>query len=219
MSTPFRGIDTYLTRAFSLSGTSEAETLYDEWASAYDTDLIGVGYASPRRAVEAVIDNLLPTALSSRDKLAILDAGCGTGLVGTCLSASSLGGKFELDGVDLSAGMLEVARGKGVYRYLDTADLNKGIEKEDGSYDVVVCVGTLTKGHVGAEVLGEFARLTGKSGLIVATVHDEIWESGGFDNIIDSLKQRRLVEIVSLDRFGIVEGETKGGRMVVLRTI
>ncbi|KAL4878466.1 S-adenosyl-L-methionine-dependent methyltransferase [Aspergillus karnatakaensis] len=213
---PTFGITDYLPRAFALSGTSEAKTFYDEWAGAYDTDINSVGYASPRRAVEAIIDNL-STSLSCNNKLRILDAGCGTGLVGDCLTRSSLAGKFELDGVDLSEGMLSVARKKGVYRHLDIADLTKGIEKEDGGYDVVVCVGTLTKGHVGAEVLGEFARLTREGGLVVATVHEGVWESGGFEGVIGDLKDKGIVDVVGLGGFGILEEESTGGRMVVLR--
>ncbi|KAL3433415.1 S-adenosyl-L-methionine-dependent methyltransferase [Aspergillus tetrazonus] len=213
------GIDFYLPRAFSLRGGSEAQSFYDEWAHAYDADINGVGYASPRRAVDAIIDNLPPSLISRPEKLQILDAGCGTGLVGDCLAQSSLSGKFDLNGVDLSEGMLEVARGKGIYQSLETADMNEGIPSPDGRYNVVVCVGTLTKGHVGAGVLEEFARLTMKNGLVVATVHDGIWESGGFKDVIGKLKEKRVVKVVSLDSFGILEDESQGGRMVILKKI
>ncbi|KAI9151429.1 Methyltransferase-like protein 27 [Paramyrothecium foliicola] len=164
-------IDQFLQRAFALAGTSEAETLYDEWASGYDADLHGRSYASPRRSVVTIMENVLPLP---NENLKILDAGCGTGLVGDCLAQSQLAKKFVLDGVDLSAGMLAIAREKGTYRELMTANLNDKIEKPDGSYDVVVCVGTLTKGHVGPAVLTEFTRLVVMSGLVVATVLDEM---------------------------------------------
>ncbi|KAL4752260.1 hypothetical protein BDW72DRAFT_192205 [Aspergillus terricola var. indicus] len=213
------GINSYLPRAFALSGTSEAQNFYDEWARAYDADINGVGYASPRRAVDAIIDNLPLSLTSGPEKLQILDAGCGTGLVGDCLARSSLAGSFCLNGVDLSEGMLNVAREKGVYQSLETADLNEGIPSPDGKYDIVVCVGTLTKGHVGAGVLGEFARLTVKGGLVVATVHDGIWEKGGFEAVIGRLKEKRVVKVLSLDAFGILEEESQGGRMVVLNKI
>ncbi|KAK2593194.1 hypothetical protein QQS21_009123 [Conoideocrella luteorostrata] len=204
----------YLQRAYSLAGNSEAQSLYDEWAGVYDSDLIGTGYASPRRSVEAVINNISPPG---SDKLTILDAGCGTGLVGDCLARSSLAGKFIVDGVDLSAGMLAVARQKGVYRELETANLNERIERPDGSYDILVCVGTLTKAHVGPNVLAEFARLTAKRGLIVATVHDEVWESGGYKAEVERLQGAGAVQIVSTDEFGILEESGTGGRMVVLK--
>ncbi|KAH8168916.1 methyltransferase domain-containing protein [Sarocladium implicatum] len=206
----------FLQRAYALDGTSEAKTLYDEWAGGYDTDLTQAGYASPRRSVEAIVKNLSPDSFSS-EKLEILDAGCGTGLVGDCLARSPLANKFALDGIDLSSGMLATAREKGIYRYLSTADLNEKIGKPDGSYNVIVCVGTLTKGHVGPKVFAEFARLTAKQGLIVATVHGEIWESGGYRAEVEKLRDTGEVKVVSTDEFGILEEESEGGRMVVLR--
>ncbi|KAI1150391.1 S-adenosyl-L-methionine-dependent methyltransferase [Nemania diffusa] len=208
----------YLERAYALSGTAAAQRLYDEWAGAYDADNTGKGYASPRRCVEAVIRHLpIPPSLPPTKQLRILDAGCGTGLVGASLSRSALAGRFALDGVDLSAGMLAVAAAKGVYGDLRTADLNAGIEGGDGSYDVVMCVGTLTKAHVGPGVLVEFARLTAKGGLVAATVHDEVWESGGYRAEVERLRDVGAVEIVSTEAFGILEEANTGGRMVVLR--
>ncbi|RYP57433.1 hypothetical protein DL770_010678 [Monosporascus sp. CRB-9-2] len=212
-STTAARIDQYLQRAYALAGSSEAQSLYDEWAGVYDIDNNAKGYASPQRCVETVINNISST---SSVKLKIFDAGCGTGLVGDCLAQSSLAEKFVLDGVDLSAGMLAVARKKGVYRELETANLNERIEKPDGSYDVVVCVGTLTKGHVGPKVLIELARLTAKSGLIVATVHNEVWESGGYKAEIEKLRDVGIVQIVSTEEFGILKEANTGGRMVVL---
>lgn len=213
-STTAARTDQYLQRAYALAGSSEAQSLYDEWAGIYDTDLNATGYASPQRCVEAVVKNI---SSSSSQKLRILDAGCGTGLVGDCLAQSPLAQKFVLDGVDISAGMLAAARNKGVYRELETANLNERIDRPDGSYDVVVCVGTLTKGHVGPGVLAEFARLTVKSGLIVATVHDEVWESGGYKAEVERLQDVGTVQIVSTDEFGILKEASTGGTMVVLK--
>lgn len=211
-TTPPARIHQYLERAYALSGSAEARGLYDEWAGFYDADNAN-GYASPRRCVETVVKHVSPTS----DQLKIFDAGCGTGLVGDCLAQSSLAGRFVLDGVDISAGMLALAREKGVYRDLWTVDLNERIEKPDGAYDLVVCVGTLTKGHVGPKVLAEFARLTAKSGWIVATVHNEVWESGGYKGEVERLQDGGSVQIVSIDEFGILDWTTVGGIMVVLR--
>ena len=213
-STTAARTDQYLQRAYALAGTSEAQNLYDEWAGIYDTDLNATGYASPQRCVETVVKNVSSTPSG---KLKIFDAGCGTGLVGDCLAQSPLSGKFVLDGVDLSPGMLAAARKKDVYRELETANLNERIEKPDGSYDVVVCVGTLTKGHVGPKVLEEFARLIAKAGLIVATVHDEVWESGGYKDEVERLQKVGAVQIVSTDEFGILQEATTGGKMLVLK--
>ncbi|CAH0047182.1 unnamed protein product [Clonostachys solani] len=206
---------TYLQRAYALSGDAQAQHFYDEWADAYETDNNGLGYASPRRAVEAIIKNVTGDARDTQ--LKVLDAGCGTGLVGACLAQSALAGQFVLDGLDLSPGMLAAARQKGVYRELEEANLNERIRKPDGSYDLVVCVGTLTVGHVGPDVLREFARVAAPSGLIVATVHSGIWESKGYKAEIEKLRDAGTVQVASTDEFGLVEKASTGGIMVVLR--
>lgn len=205
----------YLQRAYKLKDADEARDLYDEWATSYDHDLHASDYESPQRTVDAVVANISDIAGTTQ----ILDAGCGTGLVGECFAKSKLAGRCTIDGNDLSKSMLEVARAKGVYQDLEVANLNEPLGHPDGSYHVITCTGTLTKGHVGAKVFREFARVTSKGGIIVATVHDEIFESNGYKSEVDSLAARNIVEVVSTDDFGIVKGQTKGGRMVVLRKL
>ena len=57
--------------------------------------------------------------MPGRDKLAILDLGCGTGLAGLAFQPLAA----RLDGVDLSPAMIEKARARGIYDHLDVADL------------------------------------------------------------------------------------------------
>lgn len=206
--------DQWLQRLYSMTGSSEAQRLYDEVSGIYDTLNNDGGYCSPQRCVEAILRNLPSTP---SNKLKVFDAGCGTGLVGDALFQSVLAEKLVLDGVDISDGMLAIAHNKGIYRDLEWANLNERINKPDGSYDIVMCVGTLTKGHAGPNVLGELARLTAKSGLIIATVHEDLWERAGFKTEIDKLQHAGIVQIVSTDEMGFLETTCTGGRMAVLR--
>ncbi|QIX00134.1 hypothetical protein AMS68_005651 [Peltaster fructicola] len=205
--------NTFLERAYALTETSGAKTLYDEWAASYDEDLDSQRYVSPQRTVEAIEASVQP---SSR-QLTILDAGCGTGLVGDLLKQSTLGKRMTLTGCDVSPGMLEAAARRGVYHRLDAVDLSKQTSYEADSYDIIACCGTLTKGHVGPGALREFVRIVSSGGLIVATVHNEIWESGGYRKEADAMKSEELVDVVSTDEFGIIEGLNSGGIMLVLR--
>lgn len=115
--------------------------------------------------------------------LEVLDAGCGTGLFGTFLAEA--GGK-NIDGIDLSPGMLEVARNKGVYRYLKLGDLSQPVSEKNCSYDIAVCIGTFTQGHIGPDALAEFVRIA-RGGFVVATILESIWKSGGYESKLSSL--------------------------------
>ena len=158
-------------KAYALSNAADARSLYNEWAASYDKDLKYEQYAFPQRAVEALEGSL--GRGGSIKFLKLLDAGCGTGLVGAVLAQQ--GAKY-IDGVDISPGMLDVARKRGVYTSLEEADLASTIPKPDESYDVVICVGTLTEGHVGPSALDEFSRIVRKGGFIVATITDAVWK-------------------------------------------
>jgi predicted TPR repeat methyltransferase len=212
----------FLSRAYTLDSPSAATTLYSEWAATYDRDLTSALYASPTAAVRALLQHLPAGAGASTKPLDVLDAGCGTGLVGEHFARAmqtSHGRPFFIDGLDLTPSMLQAAAQKGIYRNLDRADLNAFLPLESGSYDIVLCVGTLTKGHVGPNVLSEFVRVARRAtgGLIVATVHEDIWESGGYKAEVDRLGGNGVVQILSTAEFGIISGQSSGGRMVVLR--
>ncbi|NMO89304.1 class I SAM-dependent methyltransferase [Actinomycetospora sp. TBRC 11914] len=198
-----------LDRAYALADADEARALYDEWADSYDDDLSddSQGYVAPELAAAAVAD-------AAGVDGEILDAGCGTGLVGVALASR---GARTIDGVDLSPGMLAKAKETGVYRRLAPADLSRALPVPADAYDVVVCVGTLTHGHVGPGAFGEFVRLARPGGVIVATVLDDIWDSGGYRAEVDRLAQMAMVEVVSTDLVDYRKAAQVDARMVVLR--
>ena len=202
------GGNPYLDRAYALEGTTEARELYDEWAERFDADVTdeSQGYVAHRLAAETV-------ARVAGVEGEILDAGCGTGLVGVELAAL---GARSIDGVDLSPGMLAKARETGVYRHLEPADLTHPLPTPADAYDVLVCVGTLTHGHVGPGALGEFTRLTRPGGMIVATVLDDLWESAGFRAEAERLDQMGLVEVREADLVDYRPGAGVSARMLVL---
>ncbi|XP_077978591.1 methyltransferase-like protein 27 isoform X2 [Glandiceps talaboti] len=104
-----------INRAYA-AGLSRPETvnLYDEWADNYERDLKSTVYKGPSLIAKGL--NNLDVAKDAR----ILDAGCGTGLVGLELSLLGFG---NIDGVDMSQLSLEKAREKGVYKKLLCAEL------------------------------------------------------------------------------------------------
>lgn len=206
----------WLNRAYSAKGLDGLRSLYDEWAASYDTDLVqpNQDYVAPTLAAATVAKYLTPE--QPLDKIKILDAGCGTGLVGGALA--KLGAK-TINGIDLSPGMLKQAGNLHVYTNLDTTDLSKPLEEETDSFDVVTCIGTLTHAHVGPEVLSEFVRVVKKDGWIVATVLDDIWEPIGYRAEVDKLIADKKVELVSADSGDYRRGAGVSARMVVLKVI
>jgi hypothetical protein len=115
--------------------------------------------------------------------------------------------------------MLNAARGKAIYRELVTSDLNERIDKKDGAYHVTLCVGTFTKGHVDSKALTELVRVTASHGLTIVTVHDEIWENGGYRAEIDRMQDEGIVQITSIEDFGVVDWTSSGAKMVVLTKV
>ena len=205
-----------LARAYGLTDVDDTKTLYDDWAATYDKEMAkeDQDYVGPALAAAHVLKHLGTKSIDQN--LEILDAGCGTGLAGIALA--QLGAK-KLDGVDLSPGMLDIARKAGVYRHLDTADLSTRLVHQDNQYDAVACVGTLTQGHVGPVALDEFVRIVKPGGLIVATVLGYIYESGGYAAKIESLNNQGQAKLISADLEDYRRTEKVQARMVVLRVL
>ncbi|ANY06970.1 class I SAM-dependent DNA methyltransferase [Pseudonocardia sp. HH130630-07] len=203
------GGDPHLERAYALTGPDDARALYDEWAATYDADLAAgaQSYVAPSVTADAVV-----AAAGTGGE--VLDAGCGTGLVGAALHERGVG---TIDGIDLSPGMLERARATGAYRELREADLTAALELPDDRYDVVVCVGTLTHAHVGPAAIGEFARVVRPGGYVVATVLDDVWEAGGYRAEIDRLAAADVFEAVSIEIAPYRAGQQVDCRLLVLR--
>ncbi len=178
-----------LARAHGLKNEEETRQLYTDWAQTYDETMIaGLGYVSPAKGAQLLAANL-PGKNST-----ILDVGTGTGLVGSELKRL---GFESIHGIDYSAPMLKVAEETGAYLRLWEADLNKPLELADYTYDALICIGTFTHGHVGAQCLGELFRILKPGGIFVTAIHKNYWESAGFAKKIDGLVSREVIKTIS----------------------
>ena len=105
--------ETFLDKTYGCMTAEATRAHYDDWAASYDAEISENGYATPTRCAEALARHL-------PDKSApILDFACGTGLSGL---AMTLQGFDRIDGVDVSPGMLDGARERGLYRHLIKID-------------------------------------------------------------------------------------------------
>lgn len=109
--------------------------VFDSFASSFDAVLLNrLSYQAPRLVAEAVARRISPD-----DGVAILDAGCGTGLCG--LEVRPLAG--ELTGIDLSRGMLGRARERGIYDHLEEAEITEYLARNPSLFDVIVSADTI----------------------------------------------------------------------------
>ncbi|MEI8718791.1 MAG: methyltransferase domain-containing protein [Mesorhizobium sp.] len=160
---------------------------YREWAISYDLDVGRDGYCGPK--IVAELAGAVQTAYlaTERADIAILDAGCGTGLLGAELER--LGFRL-IDGIDLSEEMAERARQTRVYRQVrGGVDLNRPLsDYPSASYDVSVCCGAFTHGHVRPEGLRELARVTRPNGFVVASTRKSYVEAASFEDEVRRLQ-------------------------------
>ena len=194
--------------AKSLQDISEA---YDVWSKTYDQDLLdNFGYQAPARSVE-LLSKYLPI-----DEALVLDAGCGTGLVGQLLVKVR---KFQIDGVDYSQSMLAEAKAKGCYRALQQVDLNQPLQIVADTYDAVICIGTFTLGHVQPDALHEMLRITKSGGRICLTVRDEFWLKSNFGSLLNELEQASQAELSELQTIDYILSEGSKCKLVLLTVL
>ena len=172
----------------TLKSSDEVRDLYDDWSKndKYNQDMIDWEYSGPREVVSA----FLPHA--SNKGIKILDAGCGSGLVGEELSKE---GYSRIHGADIAAKLMNSIPA-GIYQELHNIDLNKPINFTDDFFDAVLCVGTFTFGHVKAKALSEFTRIVKSGGIIGFTINEGVFLDHGFKSELDHLViQKKITEL------------------------
>lgn len=151
---------------------------YDEWADRYDADLRGWSYVAPDTAVSKLLGH-------GHDPDRVLDAGCGTGLVGEAFGRSGFTG--SLMGVDVSAESLRVAELTGAYETTAIADLQRPLGFVDDEFDALICVGVMTYVPEVEQCWREFARVVRPGGIIVVTQRGDLWDERGCSAVIDRM--------------------------------
>jgi len=172
---------------YKIKKPEELLKYYQDWTNnnKYNKDMVDWNYTAPQETVSV----LKKYALNKNSK--ILDAGCGTGLVGIQLKKY---GYLNIEGVDFSQSMLDLVP-QNIYKKIKKIDLNKPLKFKNNIYDIVMCVGTFTYGHVKPHALDEIIRITRNKGLICFTVNEGIYEEYGFDKKIKELTNNKLWNI------------------------
>lgn len=156
----------------------EVAGVYDGWAEQYDDDLAAWSYRAPEVVARQVVRRV-------PDATVVLDAGCGTGLVGRALRAEGYAG--EIHGFDVSEASLLVAERAAVYSSLRAADLQRPFELPDDDADALVCVGVMTYLPDVETTWREFARVVRPGGIVAATQREDLWEERRCAEIVERL--------------------------------
>ena len=138
------------------------ETLFDSYAGSFDASLEKLHYRAPELVARAVQEMYGPPAAN----LAVVDAGCGTGLCAPLLRPWAA----HMACCDLSVGMLQRAEQRGGYEVLHKAELTHYLHTQPGRFDLVVSADTLCYFGDLHEVLAAAARALRPEGGVVFTV-------------------------------------------------
>ena len=109
--------------------------VFDSVAQGFDRNLKNLGYRAPELVATALAEH----AETRGAPLAVLDAGCGTGLCGPLVRRLC----SSLVGVDLSPQMLELARERGSYDDLVVGELCGFMDSRANTFDAIVSADTL----------------------------------------------------------------------------
>ncbi len=148
----------------------------------------------------------------------ILDAACGTGLVGRALAAK---GMTTLHGTDISEAMLAQAAEKGCYRELKRANLYQPLPFPAGFFDLCVCAGAFCPGLLKARALPNLLAAVKPDGILVCDVERSTWGSAGrLGAAFVTLVEEGLISQLTVNEshfYAPAPGEACHGFLVVAR--
>lgn len=170
--------DHFIDKVYAAKSRVELESAYHQWADQYDADMMATGYLHI-----PVIVGLVSRFVPHRDA-AILDAGVGTGQVGSILSIL---GYNNLNGLDMSDAMLAKAKARKCYSELKRGVLGEALDYSDKSFDAIISTGTFTTGHAPASAFDELVRILETGGILITTFGTVVWEEQGFQSKLEQL--------------------------------
>ena len=178
---------------YKLDTPEEILNYYKNWSSNnnYEKDLEDWNYVAPHECCQLFIHQV------QDKKSLILDAGCGTGLVGKILQTQEY---QNLEGLDFSQEMLDLVPAN-IYQKIFQADLNQSLSIPDNYYDHALCVGTFTYGHVKTNAFSEFHRILKDNAIFVFSINEGVYESYNFEEAITNYEK--------LDKWKVLSNEKK----------
>eukprot|EP00933_Yihiella_yeosuensis_P053086 TRINITY_DN5125_c0_g1_i3.p1 TRINITY_DN5125_c0_g1~~TRINITY_DN5125_c0_g1_i3.p1 ORF type:complete len:496 (+),score=106.12 TRINITY_DN5125_c0_g1_i3:97-1584(+) len=171
------------------------EYFYNAWGKDYDKDM-EVAHYHNYIEVAKMLDALFHgTSRKKRRQLKILDVGAGTGLCGKVLHEL---GFDNIDAVDGSAQLLDIARRRGVYKHVYPEVLVPGeplVSVPQESYDAVVSAGSFCPDHLQGQHVLSFIDSVKRGGKIVISSSPHSDEGVGLRKMLKKLDEELVIEI------------------------
>ncbi len=182
-----------LADAYNVVTPDDNRDLYGRWAATYDKTFVEeTKYVYPDK-----IAQVLAKHMPKDRSFTVIDVGCGTGALGEAIA--KIRPKCEIEGVDISPAMLEVAQGKlradgtKVYAELHEADVTETIYFAANYFDFLVSVGAFTIGHLGAYELIDLLCVCRSGATIVVGVNSQHWENDDFASAITEAVNNKTI--------------------------
>lgn len=172
---------------YNAKSPEASRAVYDKWSASYDVDTLSRGFRLPSLAA-GILGRFLAGAEGP-----LLDAGCGTGLVGETLH---LLGYDDITGCDLSPEMMAQAAQIGAYRAFEQADMGAALPFADDQFAGFVCVGAFGPGHAPPSTLTHLARVTRPGGIGVFNLLEETYVEQGFPPVMEALTASGAWEVI-----------------------
>ena len=176
-----------VSRVVEATSYSQLRDGYDAWAEQYDADHFNYGQLLLAHFT-GMFCRHIPKGIGP-----ILDAGAGTGRVGETLS---LHGYNDFVGIDLSAGMLKVARAKPGYRDTRVMKLGETLSFADNSFVAAVSLAAFSPNHCRADAFDELIRVTRPGGILVISMRAGFEPITGFKRRGTDLESQGLWQLI-----------------------
>ncbi|XP_076334853.1 methyltransferase-like protein 27 [Tachypleus tridentatus] len=169
----------------------ETSKSYTTVAHVYDKYMASAEHIGAKLTAEA-FDNL---GLDKESK--IVDIGAGTGALGMLLQER---GYKNIDAIDGSEGMLQVAKTRNIYRNHLLAIITKErkLAVEDNVYDAAVLCAVFCPGNMGSDAFPELIRIVKPGGIIIWAMRaphlfsdiSEQFRNGKFETDVEELVKK-----------------------------
>jgi len=202
-------IDSRLSKVYENDGNKQE--LFDNWASTYDHDLVDdLGYVADAEACRQFV------SLITDRQARILDAGCGTGLVGRRLRQA---GYTNIHGNDYSVKMLDQARATGAYQSLKQHDLTLPV-KAHQLYDAAIAVGVFAFSVPSAEHIVNITRSLKVGGIAIVTVNGKAWKEVDWESkLVGFSKNFPDAQLTDVQTIKYLTTDGIDGRLLTLERI